>query len=79
MARRHTLRSLSRHAPAPSPERIDAYRRARYRMTAATGGMLPRANCPPADTPMPNSERNAVVPSIAQGFCTLRWHPFLPF
>jgi len=58
---------------------IDAYRRARYRITATTGGTLPRANCLPADTTMPNFERNAAVPSIAQGFCTLRWHPYLPF
>jgi hypothetical protein len=149
-----------RHPPAPSPELIDAYRRARYRMAAPTGDillrldaadpgvaallaqaqapwavfitahqsfshpvseeenaarqteLLARANArglswldgeggPPegtdatwapepslflfiddpaiADTLMLNFEQHAVLPCNAQGFCTLRWHPYLPF
>jgi hypothetical protein len=32
-----------------------------------------------ADTLMPNFEQNAVVLCNAQGFCTLHWHPYLPF
>jgi len=32
-----------------------------------------------ADTLMQTFEQNAVVLCDAQGFCTLRWHPYLPF
>lgn len=32
-----------------------------------------------ADTLMLNFEQNAVVMCDAHGFCTLRWHPYLPF
>ncbi|CAJ0791370.1 hypothetical protein LMG18090_02691 [Ralstonia mannitolilytica] len=32
-----------------------------------------------ADTLMLTFEQNAVVLCDAQGFCTLRWHPYLPF
>lgn len=45
----------------------------------ASDEKTPRATCLPADTSMPNFEQNAVAPCNAQGFCTLHWHPYLPF